>query len=144
MTRRLPTLLAAGVLAVAGTVATGTAASAQAIACPGGSTYSAYQNAQSRGTVVEEYWLNRTAVVVYRVDNRYEAFVTNGMQVARTCSTNKPARPAGATDKPAVGAQREINGGSANVGSGGGSLGPGAWSSGGVITGTVTVRLQKY
>ena len=79
------------------------------------------------------------------MDNRYEAFVTNGMQVARTCSSNKPARPAGATDKAPTGAQREaIGGGFGGAGSTGGSLGPGAWGSGGGVTGTVTVRLQKF
>lgn len=93
MFRKIATTLAAGVLALSGLVAISAPAQAAEIQCPPGSTWNASNNAMKRGTLVDEYWLHNTAVAVYRVDNRYEAYVTNGYNIDRACFNKKPDRP---------------------------------------------------
>ncbi len=140
MRRPLTTFLAAAALALGGVVATGTTATAAEVACPGGSILAAYQNAQSRGSVVDEYFLNRTGVVVYRVDGRYEAYVTNGASVARACYNAPPPRPAGARDRWSEGGRENTSGG---LSTGGGGLSAGGWGSGSrTVSWSITVRIQ--
>lgn len=100
MFRKIATALAAGVLALSGLVAMSAPAQADSSAtqCPPGFTWDAFNNAKKRGSLVDEYWLNNTAVVVYRVDNRHEVYVTDGFNVARACSDKKPDRPKDARD----------------------------------------------
>lgn len=144
MRRRIVTALATAALALGGVVATSTGASAAEVPCPG-STMSAYNDAKNRGTVVDEYFVGRTGVVVYRIDNRYDAYLVAGMRVERVCHNAKPPRPAGATDTYQGGAGRENAGTGASSGGSGGSLGPGAWGGGTrTVYWSVTVRLQHH
>lgn len=115
MFRKIGSTLAAGAIALSGLVALSTPALADAtvIQCPQGSTASSYDNAKKRGVKVDEYFLLNTAVVIYRVDNRHEAYVTNGWNVTHACFNKKPDRPEGArdTEKP----QKATGGGGAGV-----------------------------
>ena len=94
MFRKIATTLAAGALAVSGLVAISAPAQAAStqIQCPG-NIFSGYDNAKQRGSIEDEYWLDNVAVVVYKVDNRYEVFQTTGFTMARTCYNKKPDRP---------------------------------------------------
>lgn len=99
MFRKIATTLAAGALAVSGLVAISAPAQAASteIQCPGNIS-SGYDNAKKRGSIEDEYWLDNVAVVVYKVDNRYEVFQTTGFTTARICFSTKPDRPKNARD----------------------------------------------
>ncbi len=107
MLRRTVTALVAAGFAMAGLVAVTAPAHAttEAVSCPG-SVMSGGNQVLKRGRLVDEYWLSKTAVAVYEIDDRYEAYVTDGNQIKRACFKEKPERPKDAKDetpKPATG-----------------------------------------
>lgn len=100
MFRKIGTTLAAGALAFGGLVAVSAPAQAAQIPCPpAGFISNAHDQAKARGQVVDEYYVgSHTAVVVYKIDNRYEVFTGDIFTASRTCHDRKPERPADARD----------------------------------------------